>query len=70
MSKATLTTCYETFSHADGRVAVEKLWYFIPAPMWGHGRFLGLVSSTTEAQAMATAKRLAARTGHEVRRVA
>lgn len=67
---ASLTTCYATFCRADGTVTVERLWYFIPAPLWGQSRFLGLVAETTEEQAMATAQKIAAATAHCVRRVA
>jgi hypothetical protein len=66
---ATLTTCFTDFTHVDGHVTVEKLWYFIPVPLWGQSRFLGLVANTPEEQAMVTAKAIAATTGHDVRRM-
>lgn len=55
-----LTTCWEFFTHADGRVELEKLWYLIAAGgrINGESRFLGLVDKMSEAEALAMAARI------------
>lgn len=55
-ANATLTTCFATYTHADGSVSVEKMWLLLPRD--GQREFLGLVADTTEEAALVVAAKM------------